>query len=372
MKPSLAYSAFVSYASENREKADEICASLEGRGLVCWMAPRDVRAGREYADEIILGLERSGAVVLVLSEAANTSVFVLREVERAVSKEINVVPVRIEEVTPSPGLELFISGTHWLDVWRGDWDDHMDRLVRDLGDNPVGTPISQSASRGRSVSERPSFRRVYVAAGLVLVVALSGIAIWKFSTPQRVETSVSVEVEPPVRKATDPGPAIIQGPTTTIVPEPGQLQADATRPGDTPPGGSVGTQPRVTPSAATPRPRATSDDRTSREVTPARRPTADAPPPAVETSRELNALRDDFDNLSLRGGVIDDALNQLWEEMKPNSPRMDMVTHQRSLKTNLTRSKNALADNDAAAARRYLESARGDLAALEQFLNRNP
>lgn len=359
MKPSLAYSAFVSYASENREKADEICASLEGRGLVCWMAPRDVRAGREYADEIILGLERSGAVVLVLSEAANTSVFVLREVERAVSKEINVVPVRIEEVTPSPGLELFISGTHWLDVWRGDWDDHMDRLVRDLGDNPVGTPISQSASRGRSVSERPSFRRVYVAAGLVLVVALSGIAIWKFSTPQRVETSVSVEVEPPVRKATDPGPAIIQGPTTTIVPEPGQLQADATRPGDRRLGG-FGTRPRLVPSEPAARPPAPAQ------------PTAEAPPPAVETSRELNALRDEYDKLSLRGGVIDDALNQLWEEMKPNSPRIDMVTHQRSLRTNLTRSKDALADRDAAEARRYLDIARGDLAALEQFLNRNP
>jgi hypothetical protein len=84
----------------------------------------------------------------------------------------------------------------------------------------------------------------------------------------------------------------------------------------------------------------------------------------------LNALRDDYDNLALRGGVIDEALNQLWEDMKPNSPRLDMVTHQRSLRMNLTRSKDALADNDAPAARRYLESARGDLVALEQFLNR--
>jgi hypothetical protein len=58
MKSSGEYSAFISYASENRDKAEEICASLEGRGLVCWMAPRDVRAGREYADEIIQGLER--------------------------------------------------------------------------------------------------------------------------------------------------------------------------------------------------------------------------------------------------------------------------------------------------------------------------
>src|SRR5688572_5371343 len=181
MTATAGYSAFISYASENREKADEICSSLEQRGLVCWMAPRDVRAGREYADEIILGLERSAAVVLVLSEAANTSVFVLREVERAVSKEINVVPVRIEEVTPSPGLELFISGTHWLDVWRGDWNDHMDRLVHDLDETPAaGQPVAAFARR-RSVEPPPSLRKVHVVAGLALVVALSGIAIWAIS-----------------------------------------------------------------------------------------------------------------------------------------------------------------------------------------------
>jgi hypothetical protein len=84
----------------------------------------------------------------------------------------------------------------------------------------------------------------------------------------------------------------------------------------------------------------------------------------------LNALRDDYDDLSLRGGVIDDALNELWEQMKPNSPRLDMVTHQRSLRTNLTRGRDALADRDAAGAKRYLDNARADLAVLEQFLNR--
>ena len=90
----------------------------------------------------------------------------------------------------------------------------------------------------------------------------------------------------------------------------------------------------------------------------------------MPASGELNALTKDYDELSLRGGVIDDALNVLWEQMKPNSPRLDMVTHQRSLSMSLTRSKDALADRDTAAARRYLDVARADLAALEEFLNR--
>jgi hypothetical protein len=343
MKSPPAYSAFISYASANREKADEICASLERRGLVCWIAPRDIRAGREYGDEIILGLERSAAVVLVLSEAANTSVFVLREVERAVSKDINVIPVRIEEVTPSPGLELFISGTHWMDVWRGDWDDHMSRLVRDLSDRPVGPATVEASAEHRSVAQHRSLRMVY-GAGLVLVVALSGIALWSFSrdTWPQAERAVPPETE----SATD----IVQNPTSTIAPE-------RVEPVEVPATGSVKPPPPATGTI-------------SQKVSPAGRGAADPPPLAPEGSSALNALRDDYDDLSLRGGVIDDALNQLWEEMKPNSPRLDMVTHQRSLRTNLTRSKGALADRDARGARRYLEGARADLAVLEGFLNR--
>jgi hypothetical protein len=56
--------------------------------------------------------------------------------------------------------------------------------------------------------------------------------------------------------------------------------------------------------------------------------------------------------------------------MKPLSPRLDMVTTQRRLKAGLARGREALAEQDAAGARKHLEAARADLAVLEQFLNR--
>ncbi len=357
MKPPLEYSAFISYASENREKAEAICASLEQRGRICWIALRDIRAGREYGDEIILGLERSAALILVLSEAANTSVFVLREVERAVSKDINVVPVRIEEVIPSPGLELFISGTHWLDVWQGDWDTHMDRLVRDLGESPPGT-ATVGASTRRSVAPPRSLSRMYVAAGLALGVALSAVAVWSFA---RQTPSVSPHVDP-VGQAADPGPSTIQGPTTTIRENQGPLEASDGGAVDAPPIGPPA-RSRVQPGRRRLDGEQARDSRTPRAVPAPRRA-------AAAIAGELTALRDDYDNLSLRGSVIDDALNQLWDEMRPNSPRLDMATHQRSLRMNLTRSRDALAAGNAAVARRSLENARADLVALEQFMNR--
>jgi hypothetical protein len=361
MTPPGSYSAFVSYASENREKADIICAALEQRGFVCWIAPRDVRAGREYADEIIQGLERSAAVVLVLSEAANTSVFVLREVERAVSKEINVIPVRIEEITPSPGLELFISGTHWLDAFDGDWDEHMNRLARDLGDD--ATPVSVSATDRRSFAPRPSLGRVYAAAALLVGAVLGGFALWSFSGAPSVEPSVSQD---------NAAPGTARPTAPAIPPEPSQRDTAATRQVDASPSGVAPPPERVAPTTtATRSTRPADDDRGGpRAGPPTSEPVTDRRPATVPASGELNALTEDYDELSLRGGVIDDALNVLWEQMKPNSPRLDMVTHQRSLRMSLTRSKDALADMNTAAARRYLNVVRSDLAALEEFLNR--
>lgn len=124
--------AFISYATQDRDKAFDICRLLEARGQRCWIAPRDVRAGREYADEIVSGIERAQALVLVLSSSANDSIFVRREVERAVSKKKPVFPIRIENVAPSPSLEFFVSSTHWIDAWSGGLSDHVDLLARDL------------------------------------------------------------------------------------------------------------------------------------------------------------------------------------------------------------------------------------------------
>ena len=96
--------------------------------MQCWIAPRDVKAGRAYGDEIIRGIESAKAFVLVLSKASNGSDFVAREVERAVSKQKPIFVVRLANVEPAPALELFISGTQWIDAFPGRLGPHIGRL----------------------------------------------------------------------------------------------------------------------------------------------------------------------------------------------------------------------------------------------------
>lgn len=120
---------FISYASADLPIVEKICAHLEMRGIDCWMAPRDIMPGRDYAEEIIGGIEGAATTLLLLSEHSNQSMFVKREIERAVSKSKPVIPVRIQSVMPSASLEFFVSSAHWIDVWQEPIEPKMDLLA---------------------------------------------------------------------------------------------------------------------------------------------------------------------------------------------------------------------------------------------------
>ena len=108
---------FISHASQDHAVAEQICRLLEEDGIRCWIAPRNVDPGHDYAEQILAGIASTRVMVLLLSSHANASGFVKSEVERAISKGKVVIPLRIEEVQPSGSLELFVSRSQWIDAW---------------------------------------------------------------------------------------------------------------------------------------------------------------------------------------------------------------------------------------------------------------
>lgn len=173
--PSVSYAAFVSYAKADGKRAQEVADCLEERGFKCWIAPRNVRPGRAYGDEIIRGIESSRCLILVLSSASNQSAFVAREIERAVSKRKPVFPIRIEDVEPSASLELFISSTQWIDAFSGKLGSRIDQLASLLAEEEGVEPPVASAAAERSVSSK-RFIWLGIAAALV-VVALAAVLL---------------------------------------------------------------------------------------------------------------------------------------------------------------------------------------------------
>lgn len=178
------FAAFISHASPDRERAHEIVRTLEARGLRCWIAPRDVRPGHEYGAEIIHGIGRARCIVLVLSEAANGSTFVQREVVTAVNRQKPVFPIRVEDVLPSPALELYVSSTHWIDAWSGALAEHVRRLAEDLADERV---MAEGRERSRRIARRRRRLPRWLAAG----AAFCAIAVAVVVVNQLTRTTTS-------------------------------------------------------------------------------------------------------------------------------------------------------------------------------------
>jgi len=101
----MAHDVFISYSSKDKTIADAVCATLESRKIRCWIAPRDVLPGLPYA-EALMTIESKPCLDFGTFASSNESQQVMREVERAVTKGIPVLPLRIEDVVPSKSLEI--------------------------------------------------------------------------------------------------------------------------------------------------------------------------------------------------------------------------------------------------------------------------
>lgn len=153
---------FISYPHQNQQTADAACATLEASGIRCWIAPRDITPGVEWAAGIVNAIDHCRVMVLIFSSSANLSTQVHREVQRAFDNRIRVVPFRIENIDPSNSLAYYIKSVHWLDALTSPLEHHLEKLTETVagflrGDEkeltratPPPRPTSASSWRGKS------------------------------------------------------------------------------------------------------------------------------------------------------------------------------------------------------------------------------
>lgn len=152
------YDVFVSHSAKDKSIADATVHYLESRGIRCWIAPRDVLPGSNWAASIIEGLGQCRVFVLVCSSHSNKSQQVLQEVERAVAKDLIVIPLRVEQVVLSDALELYLGARHWLDAISRPIEKHLGALadaVAQILDTPlVDRAYEQKAEKKLGASKK--------------------------------------------------------------------------------------------------------------------------------------------------------------------------------------------------------------------------
>lgn len=124
----MAHDVFISYASTDKAVADAVCAALEADHIRCYIAPRDVLTGQSFAKALVDAIHAARVLVIVFSAASNSSQQVEREVDRAVSCGLPILPLRVEDAMPSTTLEYYLAGQHWIDAITPPLEGHLARL----------------------------------------------------------------------------------------------------------------------------------------------------------------------------------------------------------------------------------------------------
>jgi len=143
----MAREVFISYSQPDYQTAMEMVARIEEQGIDCWIAPRNIAPSADWAAEIIEAISAARTMVLVFSASSNDSPQVRREVERAVFKQVSILPFRIEDVMPSKSLEYFLSAQHWLDAFPPPRERYYAQLCAHLKAR-LGASVSPSAASG--------------------------------------------------------------------------------------------------------------------------------------------------------------------------------------------------------------------------------
>ena len=181
-------SVFISYASQDASVAAALVEALEGHGITCWIAPRDVKAGALYADAIVRAISGAKAFVLVLSVNSIASSHVSKEIERASSKKCPIIALRIDAAPLTPALEYFLSESQWIESQGRNINAAYVKLVEAIrepaqaGQNTlVPAPPAASASTVSAARRKLGRNWILLAAGLAAgLIALAALLAPKF------------------------------------------------------------------------------------------------------------------------------------------------------------------------------------------------
>ena len=160
------FDVFISYPHQDKATADAACAKLEAEGIRCWIAPRDVPPGAEWAEAIVDAIDGCRAMVLIFSLSTNASRQIRREVQQAFDGEKPVVPFRIENVVPEGSLRYYMGSVHWLDALTPPLEQHLEKLAASVqalvrtatpdGDIDKDRMLHEAEARRRAEQERLS------------------------------------------------------------------------------------------------------------------------------------------------------------------------------------------------------------------------
>ena len=132
------YAAFLSHASQDATIANQLEQALQAQALTCWIDNSSLAFGALLREELQAAIQKSGVLVLLWSEAASKSRWVMAEIFTAFHLDRFIIPY-VLDATPLP---QFLAGSAYLSLKRDQLD--------------IGTKLAHAISAAPSSANKPA------------------------------------------------------------------------------------------------------------------------------------------------------------------------------------------------------------------------
>ena len=109
---------FISYSTKEAETANLVYSYLEGNGVNCWIASRNIEGGESFAAQIATAISECAAFVVIASSYANSSDHVSNEIALAMDDHKKIIPFRTEDFKLSAANRYLLIQAQWIDAFK--------------------------------------------------------------------------------------------------------------------------------------------------------------------------------------------------------------------------------------------------------------
>jgi len=173
---------FISYKSEEFEIASLIRSILEANHLSCWMAPQSIPGGSSYAEEINSAISECSVFVLILSEKAQQSKWISKEIDIALNTNKRVMTVLIEDCNITGAFNYYLTDVQRYNAYEN-MSSALKKLIREVHEH-----------LGHKISYVPDFASISIGDTVEFGNYIQGSALIKSELVWRVIDKVDDEV----------------------------------------------------------------------------------------------------------------------------------------------------------------------------------
>ncbi len=204
---------FISHSSKDKVIADKMCEALEARGLKCWIAPRDITPGSEWAVAISDAIATIKVMVVIYSANSAASTQVPKELGLADKRNKFIIPYKIDDMELTGAFDYYLAGAHWIvanpkandykfEELYGVMNGVMQVPLQNITNNTYIDKVTIEASVAKEFGEKEKMSKkwlvpigILAAIVLVMVVVLASILLKSDENQEPGNESEEITVE---------------------------------------------------------------------------------------------------------------------------------------------------------------------------------